>query len=172
MEDRTLDARKDAANEKLFTFAFTGSKTGPDGEGRSDAWFVSKSGRVVIAPENWNVAYATALAGIKPAPEQFAVKWKVEPRFVDEFASPGAQDTAIENVITLASGLPNTKHTLKITSSPATPNAALRIYQPPLGTESDIGLSGGLARLVGVSRWERRGGPPTCFRLRRGGEGS
>jgi len=133
VEDWTLDARKDAANEKLFTFTLTGSKTGPDGEGRSDRKFVSKSGRVVILPGDWNVAYAMALAGIKPVPEQFAVKWKVEPRFLDEFVSPGVQDGAIETLVTLAQGLPNTKHTLEITGSPATPIAALRIYQPPLG---------------------------------------
>lgn len=133
VEDWTLDVRKDAANEKLFTFTLTGSKTGPDGEGRSDAKFVSNSGRVVIAPEDWNVNYAMSLAGIKPVPEQFAVKWKVEPRFVDEFTAPNLQDAAIESVITLASGLPNTKHTLEITGGPDQPLTAVRIYQPPLG---------------------------------------
>ncbi len=133
VENWTLDARKDAANEKLFTFTLSGSKTGPDGEGRSDAKFASKSGRVIIAPEDWNVNFALSLAGIKPVPEQFAVQWKVEPRFVDEFVSPGVTDETTETVVTLAQGLPNTRHTLEITGSPDTPIAALRIYQPPLG---------------------------------------
>ena len=52
LEEWTREARKDAANEKLFTLTLSGSKTGPDGEGRSDAKFVSKSGRVVIEPED------------------------------------------------------------------------------------------------------------------------
>ena len=133
LEEWTLEARKDVVNEKLFTFTVTGSKTGPDGEGRSDAKFVSKSGRVVIAPEDWNVSYAMSLAGIKPVPEQFAVKWKVEPRSVDEFALSGGKAAATEPVITLASGLPNTRHTLEISGGPDQPITAVRIYQPPLG---------------------------------------
>jgi len=115
------------------TFALTGSKTGPDGEGRSDARFVSRSGRVVIAPEDWNVAYALMLGGIQPAPELFEVKWKVEPHFVDEFRSPAGQDAATEATVTLAQGLPNTRHTLEITGSDATFVRAFRVYQPPLG---------------------------------------
>ena len=128
VEDWTLAVTKNVANEKLFAFMLTGSKTGPDGEGRSDARFISKSGRVVIETNDWNVTYAMNLAGIKPVPEQFVVKWKVEPRFVDEFTSPGAEGT-----VSLAQGLPNTKHTLEISGSDATPITALRIYQPPLG---------------------------------------
>ena len=110
----------------------TGSKTGADGEGRSDVRFVSKSGRVVIETNDWNVAYATSLAGIKPVPEQFTVKWKVEPRFVDEFVSSGVKDATTETTVTLAQGLPNTKHTLEISGSDAMPIAAIRVYRPPL----------------------------------------
>ena len=127
-----MDARKDPANDKLFTFTLTGSKTGADGEGRSDARFVSKSGRVVIETNDWNVAYATSLAGIKPVPEKFDVKWKDEPRFVDEFVSPGVKDAASETAVTLAQGLPNTKHTLEISGSEATPIAAIRVCRPAL----------------------------------------
>lgn len=136
VEDWTLAVTKDAQNDKLFTFTLTGSKTGPDGEGRSEARFVSKSGRVVIETNDWNVAYATSLAGIKPAPEKFDVKWKVEPRFVDEFVSPGVKDPAIETPVTLAQGLPNTKHTLETSGSDATPIAAIRVYRPPLAVKA------------------------------------
>jgi len=129
-EDWTLDVRKDAANEKLFTFTLAGSKTGADGEGRSDARFVSKSGRVVIETKDWNVTYVMSLAGIKPVPEQFMVKWNVEPRFVDEFVSPGVKDATTELTVTLAQGLLNTKHTLEIFGTAATPIAAIRIYRP------------------------------------------
>lgn len=133
VEDWTLNAAKDSANEKLFTFTLHGSKTGPDGEGRSDEKFVSKSGRVVIDPDDWNVKYALNLAGIGTVPEQFAVKWKVERRFVDEITAPQVTDAAIEPILTLAQGLTNTRHTLEITGGPASPMDALRIYQPPLG---------------------------------------
>jgi hypothetical protein len=136
VEDWTLAVSKNAQNEKLFTFTLNGSKTGPDGEGRSDARFVSKSGRVVIETNDWNVTYALNLAGIKPVPEKFDVKWKIEPRFVDEFLSPGVKDHAIEAPVTLAQGLPNTKHTLEISGGEAAPIAAVRIYRPPLAPKA------------------------------------
>ena len=132
VEDWTMEVRKDAANDKLFTFALVGSKTGADGEGRSDARFVSKSGRIVIETNDWNVAYAMSLAGIKPVPGKFDVKWKAEPRFVDEFISPGVKDAATETTVTLAQGLPNTKHTLEISGGDVTPIAAIRVYRPAL----------------------------------------
>ena len=132
VEDWTLNVKRaDAANEKLLTFTLTGSKTGADGEGRSDARFVSKSGRVVIAPEDWNATYALALQGIKPVPEAFTVKWSVEPRFVDEFVSPGVKDASVETRVTLAQGLANAKHTLEITGGAET-IGVLRVYHPPL----------------------------------------
>ena len=132
VEDWTLDVKRaDPANEKLFTFTLTGSKTGADGEGRSDARFVSKSDRIVIAPEDWNAAYALALQGIKPVPDVFAVQWKVEARLVDAFVSPGVENASVETTVTLAQGLANTKHTLEISGGAET-IAALRVYRPPL----------------------------------------
>ncbi len=137
VEDWTLEARKDAANETLFTFTLNGSRTGPDGEGRSDARFVSKSGRVVIGTNDWNVSYATSLAGIKPVPERFTVKWKAGPRFVDEFVLPGVKDATVETTVTLAQGLPDTKHTLEIFGTGATPVTAIRVYRPPLAKKTE-----------------------------------
>ncbi len=132
VEDWTLEVKRaDPANEKLLSFTLAGSKTGLDGEGRSDARFVSKSGRVVINPEDWNATYALALNGIKPVPESFTVKWSVAPHFADEFTSAGIKDPAIETVVTLAQGLANTKHTVEIAGGAETV-AALRIYQPAL----------------------------------------
>ena len=43
--------------EKRVRFSLTGSKTGPDGEGRSDGDFVSRSGLVTIASGDWEVPY-------------------------------------------------------------------------------------------------------------------
>jgi hypothetical protein len=136
VEDWSLEVAKDPANEKLFTFALSGSKTGPDGEGRSDARFVSKSGRVVLEPDAWNVAYATSLAGIKPVPEKFTVKWRVDPHFADEFVMPAKVDATTETTILLAQGLTNAKHTLEISGDEATPIASIRVYRPPLAVKS------------------------------------
>jgi hypothetical protein len=132
VEDWALEAHTDPANEKLLTFTLMGSKTGADGQGRSDQAFVSKSGRVAITPEDWNASYALSLAGIKPVPERFIVKWSAVPRWVDVFVSPGVTNTSIETVVTLAQGLPNRKHVVEISGSEATPIRALRIYRPPL----------------------------------------
>jgi hypothetical protein len=133
VEEWTMEVKRiDPANEKLLAFRVSGSKTGADGEGRSDARFVSNSGRLVIAPEDWNATYALALNGIKPVPDEFTVKWSVVPYFVDEFVSPGVKDPAVETAVTLAQGLANTRHTLEITGAPETPITALRVYRPPL----------------------------------------
>ena len=132
VEDWMLEVRKPGEDENLLSFTLTGSKTGGDGEGRSDQPFVSNSGRVVIDPGNWNATYALALAGIKPMPANFTVTWSVTPQFVDEFISAGVSDAAKETTVTLAQGLANQKHSLEITGSPATPIRAIRVYQPPL----------------------------------------
>lgn len=131
VEDWTMEVRKDAADAKLFTFALTGSKTGADGEGRSDQRFVSKSGRIVLEPDAWNVDYALGvLAGLKQVPPQFTVRWSVTPFFVDDFVSSGVNDSSTETTVTLAQGLPNTKHVLEISGDETTPIAGLRIYCP------------------------------------------
>jgi hypothetical protein len=133
VEDWTLKASKDPANDQLFNFTISGSKTGPDGEGRSDGRFVSKLGRVVVETNDWNVDYAMSLAGINPVPEKFTITWKVEPHFSDWFVSPGVKDAATETTLTLAQGLPNHKCKLEVAGGDTTPIAAIRIYQPPPG---------------------------------------
>jgi hypothetical protein len=133
LEDWTMEVAADQPDAKKFRFTLEGSKTGPDGQGQSDARFVSRSGRIVIEPEDWNVAYALMLAGVKPVPSRFTVTWKVVPYFVDRFVSPGIDDPSVETAVTLAQGLRNTKHTLEIAGSEETPIAAVRVYCPPLG---------------------------------------
>ena len=110
----------------VFAFTLTGDRTGPDGEGRSDRGFVSRSRRVVIEPDDWTVDYAFMLAGSAP-PKRFAIDVRVEPRFTDAFASvPG-----IERAITIAQGLPNTAHTLELTGDLSIVRA-VRVHRPPL----------------------------------------
>ena len=88
VEEWTMEVTKDTTDPKQFTFTLSGSKTGPDGEGRSDKRFVSKSGRIVIEPDDWNVEYSLALPSIKPVPDKFTVKWSVVPHFADAFTAP------------------------------------------------------------------------------------
>ena len=132
LEDWTMDVVKDRLEPPVYRFTLRGSKTGPDGEGRSEARFVSRSGRIVIEPDDWGVAFALMLAGVKPVPDRFTVTWSVVPRFVDEFVSPGIKDPAIETTVTLAQGLANGKHVLEIAGDEKTPIAAIRVYCPPL----------------------------------------
>lgn len=134
LEDWTMEVKRDAADEKLFTFTLSGSKTGPDGEGKSDQRFVSKSGRIVLEPEDWNVAYAMKLTGIKTVPDTFTVRWNVVPYFVDEIApdKAGSPQPGVEQVVTLFQGLKNGKHTLELTGSADIALGALRVYSPPL----------------------------------------
>ncbi len=116
---------------KRFTFALSGSKTGPDGSGSSDQRFVSNSGRIVIGPADWNVDYSLALPGIKPVPSQFTVTWNVVPLFQDEIIAAGTQDKTRETVVTVAQGLTNGPHTVAITGDPTTV-AGIRVYRPPV----------------------------------------
>ncbi|MBV9864977.1 MAG: hypothetical protein JO316_06480 [Abitibacteriaceae bacterium] len=151
LEDWTMHVTKDPATEKLFTFTVSGSKTGPDGAGRSDQRFVSNSGRIVIDPADWDVEYALALPGIKPVPAQFDVHWKVVPYFVDQFVAPANQDKTIDNIVTIAQGLPIGHHTLEISGTPNTPIAAIRIYKPPVQTGRDAPRSASAAATVGAT---------------------
>jgi hypothetical protein len=127
----SLAVTQDSTNDKRYTFKLTGSRTGPDGEGSSDVRFVSSSGRVVFEPDDWNVAYATSLAGITPPPGRFEVKWQAEPRGVDEFSAPSSVSSGTQAVIQLAHGLANTKHTLELSGT--SPITALRVHRPPAG---------------------------------------
>jgi len=113
---------------KRFRFEVVGSKTGPDGEGTSEASFVSKSGRVVIEPGDWHLE-RTSTFRKQPVPKGFETRWSVRPMFVDTCVPPKADDPAREYPTTLAQGLPNGRHTLELRGRAAI--RALRIYRPP-----------------------------------------
>ena len=132
LEDWTMQVKKDPADEKRFTFTLSGSKTGPDGEDNSAERFTSNSGRIILDPADWDVAYAMALAGVKPIPPEFTVRWKTIPWFVDRVTFAGAPQKSIERIVTVAQGLKNDKHTLTLAGTPNTPIAAIRIHKPPL----------------------------------------
>jgi len=116
-----------------FTFELSGSQTGPDGAGSSDRRFVSRSGRVVIEPQDWWVENARRLTG-KVMPVGYQIKWQVRPLFVDTYEPPRVEDATREYPTTVAQGLANTSHTLELVAEGKTKPAleAIRIYRPPV----------------------------------------
>lgn len=97
-----------ASDGRKIRFKVTGSVTGFDGEGGSQERFVSDSGRVVIEPSDWKVAWAL---NFKKAtlPPGFEITWKAYPLCASTYvASPKDQATV------LAQGCANGEHVLTL----------------------------------------------------------
>ena len=133
VEDWTMEVSKDAANEKLFHFTLAGSKTGPDGAGRSDQPFTSPSGRVVIEPASWGIAFPLTMSGTKVVPERLTITWSTVPYSVDTFTAPPVVDPSLETPVMLMHGLANAKHRLELNGDTARARiVGVRIHTPPL----------------------------------------
>jgi hypothetical protein len=128
LEEWTATIKDATTDLKSFKFAVSGSKTGPDGEGSSERKFVSRSGRVMIDPADWNFVYALKIFK-KPLPENFKVQWKVIPHFMDS-VEPESVDSRIEAVRTVALGLPNKRHTVELRGVAPGAIEKLRVYRP------------------------------------------
>jgi hypothetical protein len=126
-EEWALTITEISPDLKRFKFQVSGSTTGDDGEGESGKKFVSKSGRVVIDPADWNFEYALRVFK-KPIAAPFVIRWRVLPQFVETLVAPESKDATKEAVVTLAQGLPNGRHRLELTG--AAPVKALRVYRP------------------------------------------
>ncbi len=115
-----------------FSFEVFGSKTGADGSGRSDRPFVSTSRRVVIQPEHWWLRRAWEYSK-KELAAGFEIRWEVKPLYADAIQPVRSVDAARETSVTIAQGLPNTKHRLELrrAGSGGTEIRALRVWQPP-----------------------------------------
>jgi hypothetical protein len=124
LEDWTLKVTSVSDDGKQFKFEVKGSVTGADGSGDNTQPFVSKSGRVRIAPDDW---FAPGKARI---PVGYESKWQVLPMFLDSYTAPDFKDPSYEHPITLAQGLPNGKHTLELSGE--TRIRAIRVYRPPV----------------------------------------
>lgn len=105
------DSNDDYTN---FKFAIKGSETGDDGDGSAKEKFTSKSGRIVIEPEDWNLVFS-----------QKVFKKKLAPEFVIKFRS---QLQKAEPTV-LVQGLPNGKHIAEIKGLPTLKNVT--IFKPP-----------------------------------------
>ncbi len=133
LEDWTVSFHNASKDGKSFEFEVVGSKTGPDGGGRNDVPFVSHSGRVVIEPEDWNLAYCRAV--FKSAiPADLKATWSVVPHFEDEPTLPAVGDSTSEAVVTVAQGLTNGLHHLLLErESGGSPKLkSIRVYRPPM----------------------------------------
>jgi hypothetical protein len=133
-EDWTLEIVESTPDGTRFRFRARGSVTGDDGEGTNTERFVSDSGRVVIEPDrNWMVAWALAYRH-KEMPPDFEVTWRVVCQGTDELRFPPTEHHGVERTVTLAQGLSNDRHTLKLIpqKSTALPISGFRVYTPPL----------------------------------------
>jgi len=122
-----------APDKNVLRYEVIGSKTGRDGQGDHLKRFVSDSGRVVIEPRMWMVSWALKYRK-KPLPEDFEVTWEVKPLFNDAYKAPESLGPSKESTVTLAQGLANGKHTLRLVPDDDGPLAikAFRVYRPPL----------------------------------------
>jgi hypothetical protein len=141
LEEWTATLSHFSPDGKHFQFSVRGSVTGPDGEGNADQVFVSKSGRVVIDPEDWNVVYSFGLMRgpwakdkSKPpfvVPQEVVATWKIVPFFTDTYSTPVIPDPAVETPVLLAQGLSNGPHELRLVAHDGPVKIrSLRVYQP------------------------------------------
>ena len=138
LEEWTLTLTEVSEDQKFCKFQLSGSVTGPDGAGTSDASFVSDSGRVTIEPEDWHLARPMEAIKKGPLPDAFQVQWKELPLSADEVAPPPTAESnpRAERVATLAQSLPNGPHTFQFKRPDSgIPIAALRIYKPGLAVD-------------------------------------
>jgi hypothetical protein len=118
LPDSTPDAKR-------VHFQVAGSQTGADGEGFSDARFVSHSGRVVIDPADWHLAWSLGYKKLQ-LPAGFQVKWKTYPLFTARYEPPpaGTETVLVQNCL-------NGSHRLTLKGSVAKLGiAGFRVYAP------------------------------------------
>ena len=127
LENWVLKFTEVSDDAKQFKYEVTGSKTGPDGSGTSEAMFISNSGRVVIDPKDFGIEFARTITK-KPCPPGFEIKWSVEPMFQDTYRPKRVRPTMVVQLIE------NGPHTLEIIPNEdgVSPVKAIRVFQPAL----------------------------------------
>jgi type 1 glutamine amidotransferase len=132
-EDWSLKIDQASADGKCCHFTLRGSVTGEDGEGYSTNRFVSKSGRIVIEPGDWNLAFSVSV--FKRAwPDNQTATWRAVLRGTDK-ALPPAAVPGTEACVTLAQGLSSGLHVLELRgASLADQIQSIRFYSPVTGT--------------------------------------
>ena len=114
-------------------FEVIGSKTGHDGKGNTNEKFVSKSGRIVTDRKSW-IFHRKGFDRKGPLPVGFEVKWSAIALSTDLYKPAPVTDRTRESVFTLAQGVPNTRHVLRLEPTGDAPLklAGFRVYRPPL----------------------------------------
>jgi hypothetical protein len=118
---------------KSVRFSLRGTVTGADGSGISTERFVSTSGRVVIEPADWNLAYCVAVFQRK-LPLPHIARWNYQPRGVEVVDQLSNRGTGTEGTAILAHGLADTKHVLEV-RGPSTGVTGVRVYHPSAWTK-------------------------------------
>lgn len=125
-EDWTLTCLPNSTPDaKRVHFRVEGSITGEDGEGFSDEKFVSRSGRVVIDPADWHLAWCLSYKKLQ-LPDGFQIKWKTYPLFTARYEP---QPAGTETV--LVQNCANGKHRLTLRGSAGRAGITVfRVYAP------------------------------------------
>jgi len=121
-------AEVDPLNQANFRFVVSGSLTGNDGVGVSTNLFVSESGRVRIAPEDWLGRFPKGISQLGTF-----LLWQTEDRAVDDYFPFAVAGVPGEAVTTLINDLPDGPHVLELIaddSETPPPVVALRTYHP------------------------------------------
>lgn len=131
-----------------FRYGLYGTVTGFDGEGTSEADFVSRSGRIRIYLEDLERRPPSPEEAAKlvppPALEQPVVMtWRILPRFHDTIrwtpsVAPAPHNVTDWSYVTVADGLPDGRHEVTLIPLGDGPIAVrgVEVYQPPL--EGDV----------------------------------
>ena len=127
-EEWTVTLARASDDYKSFQFSLTGSKTGPDGLGSAGRKFISKSGRIVIEPDDWNLQFCRKVFARK-LDDGFRITWKSIPRW----------DALPLQRRTFAQGLSNGKHTLELSGAALQQYGltGLRFFRPPFPQTED-----------------------------------
>lgn len=133
-EDWTLRITSMSPDAKELTYEVVGSVTGPDGSGNNREKFVSKSGRVVIEPQDLERITWAHNNTEKRCYVGFEVTWSVRLTCLDTYKATAAKDASHLRLITVAQGMKNAHHTLEVVPNGdgAVPIKAIQVYTPPM----------------------------------------
>ena len=138
-EEWSLKIDQSSPDAKVCHFALAGSVTGQDGDGYSTNRFVSRSGRVVIEPDDWNIAYSVKVFK-RPLPEPFTATWRAILGGADS-ASPTPGPAGVEDCATVAQGLPLGRHTLELRGPDLSEQVLAARFFRPSGNPGRDGIS-------------------------------
>ncbi len=134
-EDWSLRITEASPDGKVCRFALHGSVTGEDGSGVSTDRFVPNSGRVVIEPEDWNVAYCVKVFN-RSVPENHTATWQAVLRGVDKAAAPRVLPNT-ERYLTVAQGLAPANHVLELRGARLAEQIESARFYCPRGATTD-----------------------------------